>query len=400
MNSGCRIQNAESRIQNPKSVNKRSPFRVLHSVFGILYSVFCILFLLASCAGSTRPMVKIGLIAPFEELYRADGYAALHAVRLAIAERNAAGGVAGRNVLLVALDDSGRPQQAALQAGKLAADADVLGVVGPLQETTASAAGPELGKNHVPWITPLPLEPEQRPGGFSLFASPWAVSQKAAEAVAAQAGGASSSVVVFSDQAAAISQTARLHLPTSAADVDVKSWPLAAAQPLQMERLSAPDGILWMGDAAGAANLALALSAALSDDIALVGGPEVGSPVFAGRAGPAAAGVHWLSSGAPAANLPSSFVSAYRRLAGSDPGPQAVLAYDAANLLLDAIEQACGDVSRQPCQGEAGRLAVRQALWDLDKGQKTMMSGQLDWDKDGYWRDAPLHWLGVTSHAQ
>jgi branched-chain amino acid transport system substrate-binding protein len=69
--------------------------------------------MLAACYGSTQPVVKIGLIAPFEELYRADGYAALHAVRLAVEQRNAAGGVAGRQVALVALNDNGRADEAA-----------------------------------------------------------------------------------------------------------------------------------------------------------------------------------------------------------------------------------------------------------------------------------------------
>ena len=73
----------------------------------------------ASCSGSTQPIIKLGLIAPFEETYRDDGYAALHAVKMAVGERNAAGGVAGRQVALVALNDNGRPDEAALQAAKL-----------------------------------------------------------------------------------------------------------------------------------------------------------------------------------------------------------------------------------------------------------------------------------------
>ena len=61
-----------------------------------------------------------------------------------IGERNAAGGVAGRQVALVALNDNGRPDEAAMQAAKLGVDRDVLGVVGPLGEATAAAAGPVL----------------------------------------------------------------------------------------------------------------------------------------------------------------------------------------------------------------------------------------------------------------
>ncbi len=70
--------------------------------------------LLSSCAfpGSVKPTVKIGLSAPFEGLYRDLGYEVLYATRLAVRERNAAGGVAGRYLVeLVALNDFNEPRK-------------------------------------------------------------------------------------------------------------------------------------------------------------------------------------------------------------------------------------------------------------------------------------------------
>lgn len=116
-------------------------------------AVFLVALFALSCFGSTQPIVKLGLIAPFEELHRDDGYAVLHAVKLAISQRNAAGGVARRQVALVALNDNGRPDEAALQSAKLGVDRDVLGVVGPLAEATAAAAGPILAADGLPWLT-------------------------------------------------------------------------------------------------------------------------------------------------------------------------------------------------------------------------------------------------------
>ncbi len=109
--------------------------------------------LAVACSGSTQPIVKLGVIAPFEELYREDGYATLHAVKLAIGERNAAGGVAGRQIALVALNDNGRPDEASTQAANLGVDRDVLGVVGPLYEATSAAARPILAANGLPWLS-------------------------------------------------------------------------------------------------------------------------------------------------------------------------------------------------------------------------------------------------------
>jgi ABC-type branched-subunit amino acid transport system substrate-binding protein len=125
----------------------------------------------AACYGSTQPIVKLGLIAPFEEAHRAEGYAVLDAVKLAIGERNASGGVAGRQVALVALNDNGRPDEAAMQAAKLAVDRDVLGVVGPLSEATAAAAGPILAAEGLAWIALVDTTPVAAPVSSEFAAS-------------------------------------------------------------------------------------------------------------------------------------------------------------------------------------------------------------------------------------
>ena len=67
-----------------------------------------VLLMCAGCrATADTETVKIGLVAPFEGAQRALGYDVLAAVRIAIAEQNAAGGVGGRAVALVALNDEG-----------------------------------------------------------------------------------------------------------------------------------------------------------------------------------------------------------------------------------------------------------------------------------------------------
>lgn len=293
--------------------------------------------LLAGCYGSTPPVVKLGLIAPFEELYREDGYAVLHAVRLAVNQRNAAGGVAGRQVALVALNDNGQPAEARQQAANLGVDPAVLAVIGPLQSATVEAAGPELAAQGLPWIGLASVTPEQQPGGFTLDLAPESVASIAARLLA------SSGV----------------------------SGPIARVDDLT----SVPDelgGAIWLGDAAGGARLALQLPL----QTALAGGPALGSPVFAGRAGQAAEGALWLSAGPGIAGLPVDFIAAYRALAGGDPPPQAVLAYDGANLLLDAL-----DLAGQQ-DGAITRATVRQALLALGAAGWQGLSGQVAWQED------------------
>jgi branched-chain amino acid transport system substrate-binding protein len=125
------------------------------------------ILLAIGCYGSTPPVVKLGLIAPFEERYRDDGYAALRAVRRAVQERNTAGGVAGRQVALVALNDNGRPDEARQRAASLAVDRDVLGLIGPLQDDTAAAAGPALAAQGLPWLPLASLTPTGQPADLA-----------------------------------------------------------------------------------------------------------------------------------------------------------------------------------------------------------------------------------------
>ena len=96
--------------------------------------------LLAACTASTQPVVKIGLVAPFEGRYRHVGYEAIYAARLAIREINAKGGIDGHRVELVALDDRGEPEKAITAARQLALDPQVVAVVGHLRPDSSDAA--------------------------------------------------------------------------------------------------------------------------------------------------------------------------------------------------------------------------------------------------------------------
>jgi branched-chain amino acid transport system substrate-binding protein len=329
-------------------------------------------------------MVKVGLIAPFEELYREDGYAVLFAVQLAISQRNAQGGVADHQVVLVALNDNGRAEEAATQAAKLGIDSLVLGVIGPWQKSTATGASRELVAQNLPWIAPVALEPEQRWGGFSLTALPADVVRAAMARV--RTGTAANTLVVYSDQASALEAAAKAG---TSPDLSVILRP-----PLADGGSEGAHGYVWLGDAANGAKLVRQVADQTGEAPVMVGDPEVGSSVFGRRAGPAGYATRYLSSGLSSGpdGVLASFATAYEEHAGSAPGPQAVLAYDATNLLLDAIDrtgQTGGDLTRE---------GVRQALITLGQEGWLGLSGTVVWREDScpdstgcwHWNNAPL----------
>lgn len=124
---------------------------------GLLVLALSLLLLLSGCMlpGNAAPVVKLGVIAPFEGRGRNLGYAVLPGIKAAVAEANAARSFGPYRVTVVAFNDSLDPETAAQQAAVLALDPDVIGVVGPFSPETAAAAAPVLASSNVR-IEPVP----------------------------------------------------------------------------------------------------------------------------------------------------------------------------------------------------------------------------------------------------
>lgn len=105
----------------------------------------------AGCA-SVKPVVKIGLVAPFEGRHRAIGYDAIYSARLAVREINAAGGIGGHRVALVALDDRADPELARQAAATLVVDPAVVAVAGHFLTETTDSVTEDYAKAALPLI--------------------------------------------------------------------------------------------------------------------------------------------------------------------------------------------------------------------------------------------------------
>lgn len=145
--------------------------RPYRAVSRIQAGLCCLLLWGLVGCGGTAPVVKIGLVAPFEGQRRALGYDVIYSARLAVREINLAGGVGGYRVELVALDDAGDPELAQQAAASLALDPMVVAVIGHwLPPTTAAAAAvyAQAGLPLLPGgVSPLQAAPPQElPASF------------------------------------------------------------------------------------------------------------------------------------------------------------------------------------------------------------------------------------------
>ena len=298
-------------------------------------------------------MVKIGLVAPFEGLYRHLGYDVLYAVKLAVRERNAAGGVGGYMVELVALDDGNDPTQAPLQARKMIVDSGVMGVIGHFSDETALAALDEYHRASLALITPVAaneVTEQGYPEVFRLYARNDVLGAVAARYAVQELDMHRLAVLRGRDDLAdAFVQTAEQLGATVVLDADTDFTFHVSRFTFYASRFASADLVFFSGGAfEGAELIAQARKAGI--EAIFMGGSELDSPQLAQIGGEAVRGTLCITA-VPRINR-EDFVDGYQALAGRLPGPQAIVAYDATRVLLEALARAI------ELQGRPTRSAV------------------------------------------
>lgn len=136
------------------------------SVFGVLFTL-----LLSACggAGSESGPIKIGYIGPLTGDAAAYGVDTLNGVKLAIEERNAAGGVNGRMVELVAEDGRCTGADAASAAQKLVHVDNVVAIIGGQCSGETLAAAPIAQAAKIVLLSPLSSSPDVTEAGDFVF---------------------------------------------------------------------------------------------------------------------------------------------------------------------------------------------------------------------------------------
>ena len=237
------MENREWRIINGRR-RDHFAFSILHSQFSIFFflSILIAPFFLTGCSlenyTDTRPVVKIGLIAPFEGLYRESGYAALAAMRSAIADSPLPAQVR-IEILPLAVDDSADPERAGRAMAKMMADPAVAAVVGPLFPTTGAAAGEQAGKAQKAWMPSFAPNPNN---GYTKTPvddqNEWAVALVQRVAEACRAEGCARLVLAGDSSGWPVWAEAEWG--------EIVQLPIAFDYPQNLE-MRADDGVLWLG---------------------------------------------------------------------------------------------------------------------------------------------------------
>jgi branched-chain amino acid transport system substrate-binding protein len=122
--------------------------------------------------GTAKPetgTIKIGHFASMTGAQATFGISTDRAIRLAVEEKNAAGGIKGRKIEVVTIDDAGKQTEAATAVTRLINDNGVVAVLGEVASSLSLAGGPIAQKAGVPMISPSSTNPDVTDVGDYIF---------------------------------------------------------------------------------------------------------------------------------------------------------------------------------------------------------------------------------------
>ena len=334
---------------------ERQYARVSVSTFILPYSKVRTSALLLSAAlvlggCQPQPTVRIGFIGGLSDRYADLGSPAKHAVELAVAERNAAGGINGRTIELWSRDDF-QDESIAKEAFQDLVQLGVAGIVGPMTSSMAVTLAPLADAAQRVIISPTAVTSELSGRDDHFFRVLASADEYAAEAARHHHG------ILGRRQAAIAIDTAnhnytknwathykeafereggRVSTITSFSSVGDKNYEQIASQLVA----DSPDIVILVSSSVDASLIAEKVRGKLPD-IQIAGSAWTATEQLVRLGGPAVEGMQveqFFDRHDKSARY-THFVSSYQTRYGQPPGFAAVTAYDAATILLDALQK-------------------------------------------------------------
>ncbi|MGL4743894.1 MAG: branched-chain amino acid ABC transporter substrate-binding protein, partial [Dermatophilaceae bacterium] len=325
-----------------------------------------------------KKVAKIGVIVPLSGDLAALGKGMSNSVDLAIKQANESNAVPGWTLELAAEDDEAKPEVGKNAATKLAADTDVVGVIGTLNSSVAQSVQPVLASANITQVSPANTNPTLTRGAEFEDAPkrPYPTYFRTSATDSVQ--GPFAARYLF--QKAGIKSVATIHdkktygqgiVETFTAEFTKLGGKVVAAETINPDddkydavitkvKPAKPQAVYYGGEYPQAGPLSQQMKAA-GLNVPLMGGDGIQSGEYPKLAGATAAGDLATSIGAPTAELESAkkFVSDYEA-AGYDEPYEAygAYSYDAANALISALKTSLKDAD----SAESARQATVEAM--------------------------------------
>lgn len=300
-------------------------------------------------ASATGP-IKIGHFASMTGPQATFGISTDQAIRLAIKERNAKGGVKGRQIELVTIDDAGKQSEAATAVTRLINDDHVVAVLGEVASSLSLAGGPIAQKAKIPMISPSSTNPDVTDIGDYVFRvcflddfQGWVDAKFAKDNLKA------TKAAILYDQAQAYSSGLADYFEKAFKDMGgnivtkqaYTGGNLEISSQLQSIKGSGAEVVFLPGYYSDAGTI-IRKAREAGITAPFLGGDGWDSEELPKIAGDAIDGNYFSNHYAPEEDRPEvkNFVEDYKKAYGTTADGLAALGYDAALVLFDAMERA------------------------------------------------------------
>lgn len=322
----------------------------MRSVRPAAIALLATLALLRCGPSPARDEIVLGEYVPLTGTTATFGISTDQAVRMALEEVNAAGGVGGRTVRLVVEDDQSKPDEAATAATKLIRQDRVVALLGEISSGRSLAAAPICQGARVPMLSPSSTHPKVTETGNYIFrvcfTDPF---QGRVDAQIAWE--------IMKVKRAAVLYDVRNEYSVGLKTYFAQAFQGYGGQIVGAQSYSEGDSdfraqltqlkskgpeVLYVPGYYTEVGLIARQAREMGISAPLLGGDGWDSPKLTEIGGDALEGSYFSNHYAP--DLPNprvqAFAAKYRRRYGSAPDSLAALGYDAARVLCDAIRRA------------------------------------------------------------
>ena len=122
-----------------------------------------------NAAANDKAPIKIGEVGSMTGSEATFGQSTHNGIKLAVKEINAAGGIQGRKIELITLDNQGKPEEAATAVTRLITQDKVQAILGEVASSRSLAMAPIAQQNKVPMISPSSTNPKVTEVGDHIF---------------------------------------------------------------------------------------------------------------------------------------------------------------------------------------------------------------------------------------
>jgi branched-chain amino acid transport system substrate-binding protein len=302
---------------------------------------------------STSKDITIGLTAPLTGDNAEYGQSFKNAVELAFEKANANGGINGKKLTLVVNDSKADPKEAANIAQKFVSDSKVIGVIGDFTSTAALAGAPIYQKGGLVQLSPTSSHPDFTKQGTFMFRNIATQEQEGpllADYAINNLHKKRIAVVYINNDWGIVAKDNFIKGVQKLGGEIVATEPYLPEQGKDFSaiitkvRESNPD-LLFIGSMYTDTALIAQQARKANFNVELIGTGSLYSEELIKLGGSAVEGLHLTCSFYPLDPRPEvqDFVTSYQAKYGKAPTMFAAQAYDAANLIIEALKNGATD---------------------------------------------------------